>query len=418
MPTNLPTTDVAIVGAGPYGLSAAAHLRRAGVDARCFGDPMSFWRGMPKGMFLRSNYGATNIGALHGDLSLDAFQQDSGRTITQPVPLADFVDYGLWVQRRAVPDVDERLVKRVQRDAEGFVVTLEDGARLAARRVVVAGGIERFARRPADFADLPPQLASHTGDHSDMAPFAGKRLAVVGGGQSALECAALALEAGAEVEVFVRRKRIVWLRGHGVKKRLGRLGPVVYAPTDVGPLWYSRLVYTPRLFTSVLPKRAQLQVARRCIRPAGSHWLIERLQGATLNLSSAVRSARAEGEQVRVALEDGSTRLVDHLLYGTGYRIDIARYPFLSPELLMGVRRIDGYPMLARGMESSVPGLHFLGAPAAWSFGPINRFVSGSWYAGRAVAAAVTGTRPQRRVPFVIAPAGDEVQQSRAAAAP
>jgi hypothetical protein len=418
MPTNLPTTDVAIVGAGPYGLSAAGHLRRAGVEARCFGDPMSFWRGMPKGMFLRSNYGATNIAALHGDLSLDAFQQDTGRTVTQPVPLADFIDYGLWVQQRAVPDVDERLVKRVQRDEEGFVVTLEDGARLAAGRVIVAGGIERFARRPPEFAHLPPELASHTGDHSDMAVFAGKRVAVVGGGQSALECSALALEAGAEVEIFVRRKRVVWLRGHGVKKRIGALGPIVYAPTDVGPLWYSRLVYMPRLFTAVMPKRAQLRVARRCIRPAGSHWLVDRLQAGTLNLSSAVVSARQEGEQVRVGLEDGSTRLVDHLLYGTGYQVDIAKYPFLSPELLMGVRRIDGYPVLAPGMESSVAGLHFLGAPAAWSFGPINRFVSGSWYAGRAVTAAVTGTRPGRRVPFVIAPAGDALPESRAAAAP
>jgi hypothetical protein len=42
-------------------------------------------------------------------------------------------------------------------------------------------------------------------------------------------------------------------------------------------------------------------------------------------------------------------------------------------------------------MESSVPGLHFLGAPAAWSFGPIMRFVSGGWYTGQALARTIAG---------------------------
>jgi hypothetical protein len=77
-------------------------------------------------------------------------------------------------------------------------------------------------------------------------------------------------------------------------------------------------------------------------------------------------------------------------MFGTGYRVDLARYGFISEGILNSVRRVDGYPLLQRGLETSVPGLHVVGAPAAWSFGPIMRFVSGSWYAGRAVASAVS----------------------------
>jgi len=42
---------------------------------------------------------------------------------------------------------------------------------------------------------------------------------------------------------------------------------------------------------------------------------------------------------------------------------------------------VDGFPVLNRGLESSIPGLHFLGKPAAWSFGPLLGFVSGAEFA-------------------------------------
>ena len=47
--------DVAVIGAGPYGLSVAAHLREQSLKVIVFGRPMSFWdRNMPVGMLLRS----------------------------------------------------------------------------------------------------------------------------------------------------------------------------------------------------------------------------------------------------------------------------------------------------------------------------------------------------------------------------
>ena len=170
-----------------------------------------------------------------------------------PIPVEAFIAYGEWVQERAVPDLHRREVVSVDRQPGGFSVRLADGDELTAARVVVACGIAKFASSPPQFADVPRELATHTSEHGDFQPFAGRRVAVVGGGQSALESAALLAEAGADVDVLVRANRIVWLRGVGVKQRLGRLGPIVYAPTDVGPLWYSRLVAQPNASLPALP---------------------------------------------------------------------------------------------------------------------------------------------------------------------
>ena len=80
-------TDVAVIGAGPHGLAATAHLRRAGVAVHVLGEPMSFWRGMPAGMLLRSNWTATSIAEHVGPLSLDSFCADRGLSFGLPVPL-------------------------------------------------------------------------------------------------------------------------------------------------------------------------------------------------------------------------------------------------------------------------------------------------------------------------------------------
>jgi len=386
-------TDVAILGAGPYGLAAAAHLRRAGLDVRVFGDPMSFWRGMPTGMLLRSNWNATCIADFQGPLSLDAYCDAVGAHVDRPVPLASFIEYGIWVQQQAVPDLDRRPVKTLDGDQGRFRMLLDDGSRFDARRVIVAAGIKPFANRP-DYAEgLPPEVASHTGDHQELGRFSGARVLVVGGGQSALESAALLHESGAQAEVVVRADHLNWLHGGKYHRKLGRLAPLVYAPTDVGPMGLSRLLAVPDVFRR-LPRSIQDPLAYRSIRPAGAAWLTARLKSVPITMTKSIVSASATSEGVQVRFADGGQRTVDHLLLGTGYRVDIARYSFLAPALLARVRRVNGYPVLIRGMESSVGGLHFVGAPAAWSFGPIMRFVSGGWYTGRALAWAVTGVRP------------------------
>ena len=384
-------TNVVIIGAGPYGLAAAAHLRRAGVETRVIGEPMSFWQNnMPAGLLLRSNWTATCIAEYEGELSLDSFCAATGAKFSTPVPLDRFIEYGLWVQQQVAPDVDRRLVQELEAGPGGFKLTLADGTAMSARRVLVAAGIAPFANLPAIAAGLPPELASHTGEHRDFESFRGKRVLVVGGGQSALECAALLHESGAQAEVAVRQSRIIWLHGGKYQRKLGRYATLVYAPTDVGPMGLSRLVGAPGLFTR-LPRQAQTPLAYRSIRPAGAAWLPARLTEVPVRLNRTVVSATPRDGQVQVAFADGETQVVDHLFFGTGYQVDIAKYPFLSPGLTGRIKRAGGYPLLRNGMESSVPGLHFLGAPSAWSYGPIVRFVSGGWFTSRELVRAIAG---------------------------
>jgi hypothetical protein len=115
-----------------------------------------------------------------------------------------------------------------------------------------------------------------------------------------------------------------------------------------------------------------------------------RVANVSVTIGQAIVSATpATGGRLRVKLDDGSERTVDHVLMGTGYRVDITKYPFLSKKLLASIRHVGGYPQLNAGFESSVAGLHFLGAPAAWSFGPLMRFVAGADFATRSLARGV-----------------------------
>ena len=393
--------DVAILGAGPYGLSAAAHLRTVkGLELHVFGEPMSFWdRSMPTGMLLRSNWSASQIADPDGALTLEAYQAATGSHVSTPVQLEQFVQYGHWYQRQAVPNLDHRKVAKVESDRNGFRLILEDGVIVNSRRVVIAGGISSFAWRPPEFRHLSPSLISHTSEHRDLRNFSGKVVVVVGSGQSALESSALLHEGGAEVEVIARSAKIHWLQGHLSKVLHHRLGKptrhLLYAPTDVGPAGISQLMARPDLLRH-LPRGLQDALGRRCIRPAGARWLVERLRDVPITLGRSIVSAAIVSDRVKIRLDDGSERMADHILLGTGYRVDVSQYAFLAHELAQSVDRLNGYPCLKKGLETSVPGLHILGAPAAWSFGPLMRFVSGTGYASRALIESIAGESKTR----------------------
>jgi hypothetical protein len=262
------------------------------------------------------------------------------------------------------------------------------------QRVVVATGIAKFARRPAAFESFSPELVSHTCENRSVNSFAGQRVVVVGGGQSAIESAALLHEAGAEVEVVARQPRINWLdqKAQWLKSSANPFRALLYPPTDVGPPGLNGIVATPGLFRQ-LPARLQTAVARRSIRPAASGWLVPRMRGVPIATGCRVTEAREKGGRVQLVTDDGVKRAADHVLLATGFQVDVARYGFLSPRILHGLRLHDGYPELKAGLESSVPGLHFLGAPAARSFGPLCRFVSGTAFAGAELARRITRRR-------------------------
>jgi len=380
-----------------------------GLNVHTLGEPLSFCeRNIPLGMLLRSGWAASHIADPNQSLTLDSYRAASGNHFSSPVPLDRFVNYGHWYRNHAVPNLDQRKIARVEPTADGFRLVLEVGETILARRLVVAAGISSFAWRPPEFADLPSSLASHTSEHRELPKFAGKRLLVIGSGQSALESAALLHEGGAEVEIVARAPRIRWLGGlvsKAIHSGLGStLSKLLYAPTDVGPAGISQVVARPDLVRG-LPRPIQDWLRSRSIRPAGARWLVERLKSVPMSLGrSSVRAAEVGG-RVKVQLDDGSVRTVDHVLLGTGYRVDVSKYDFLDPKLANSISRFGGYPRLTDGFESSIPRLHFLGAPAIWSFGPLMQFVVGTHYSSRAllryIAGRAAGQRVQVREPLV-----------------
>lgn len=399
---ELPTV---IVGAGPNGLAVAAHLRDAGIDLRCFGAPLEAWiEHMPAGMLLRSRRRSSHIADPHQELTIDHYERAEGRRVSRPtITREEFVDYGRWFQRRVVPDLDTRKVTEIAHRDGVFEVTVDGDERLLASRVVIAAGLAQFLNIPAPFAGLPAPFCSHSYEHADLAGFAGLRTAVIGSGQSALESAALLHETGARVELVARTASIRWLaEGEPTTPRppvppsVGRTPP----PTDVGGRGAGWIVAAPDVFRR-MPRRLQPAISFRCIRPAGASWLRPRLADVPMSLGRRVLAAEVLDGAVELSLDDGSKRTVDRVFLGTGYRVDVRRYPFLAADLLAALDVVDGYPVLSTGLESSVRGLHFMGAPAAYSFGPINRFVVGSWYSAPAVARRAAGRRqPPFRVAF------------------
>jgi cation diffusion facilitator CzcD-associated flavoprotein CzcO len=420
--TPVPSNDkpVVVIGAGPHGLATVAHLRDAGVPTVTFGEPLSFWKEtMPTGMLLRSATWSSNISSPRRELALSRWSEQHDRTLPRDLSIQWFIEYGSWFQEHVVPDVDRRVISEVATRNGSFVVRVADGEELEASHVVVAAGIGPFANVPEAFRGEFGGRVTHTSATPSLDSLAGKSVLVLGSGQSALESAALLVEANAaKVEVVTRAPRIFWLNHGWIGEQAGGRAPLppppkrgaaagaqsepsfrarhgLYwhdAPTDLGGPLSSWLGAAPDVLRH-LPRGFRASLTYDHVKPAGADWLPERLRSASFTLGRPPKAAQLLDGQVRVELDDGSERVVDHVLLGTGYTVDVRRYPFLSTGILERLSLVDGSPALTRGLESSVAGLHFVGATATETFGPTMRFVVGTAYSGPAVAQHVVGDR-------------------------
>ncbi len=398
--------DVAIVGAGPYGLSVAAHLRAAGLSCRQFGLPMRLWReAMPRGMYLKSQGFASNLSDPEGTHTLEAFCHKTGHPYASyglPVSLDNFISYGQWFADELAPGLEEVLVTEVARHGDGYAVTLATGETVRASNVVVAAGVEHFARMPRRYADLPDALCTHASAHTDLSTFAGQRVVVVGAGQSALESAALLHESGAEVQIVARASRVRW-NGEPLDPERPLPQRMREPESGLGSGWstwfYSR---HPEIFRH-LPERTRIYRARTALGPAGASWLRCRVEDQFPVLTGhAVRSATAtgSGDAVRLGLvtRDGSAKELeaDHVIAATGYRPDLSRLTFLDDGLRSGLRTVAGTPAVDRDYQTSAPGLYVVGPGVAPTFGPVMRFVYGADHAARTVGRRLAGPGTRR----------------------
>ncbi|MET7477194.1 FAD-dependent oxidoreductase [Streptomyces sp. NPDC005648] len=386
---------VVVIGAGPYGLSTAAHLKARGLSVRVFGSPMASWaENMPAGMLLKSPPAASMLSAPKPGFTLDEYAREVGEARLSghdQVPVEMFVRYGRWFGERLVPEVEDVRVTAVGRRGDGgFRVGLASGEEVRAGSVVVAGGMDGFAYVPGALAPLVGEgLVSHSSDHADLGKFAGRDVIVVGAGQSAQESAALLHEAGARVRLVARTEKLVFGAGPTA-------GPHWQPDTPLGRSWALYAVVHQAAAFRFLPDAARLRLVRRVLGPFGSWWLKPRLDGVVpMHLGRRVVEARRDGERVVVSVRDRQGRDeildADHVLAATGYRVRVDALGFLGPELRAGVTRVGGFPRLDPGFQSSVPGLYFTGIQAAGTFGPLLRFTCGTEFSAPRLAGAVGG---------------------------
>jgi thioredoxin reductase len=396
------TREIVVIGAGPYGLSTAAHLQGAGIEPYVIGQPMAFWKeNMPGGMLLRSKAEASNISAPQKHLSITAYEKTLRRRIPDPVPIEDFIAYGEWFQKQIAPKLDTRYVLKVARVGNEFELTMVDGEKFRTKAVVLALGIGFFTYRPEEFAGIPSELAPHSSSMNDFSHLRGKRVAVLGKGQSALEYAALLHEIGADVQIITRAPGLA-CRPFAWRKNLFRKlmpGPLkgishrILPPTDLGDIRTARKMANPELFRKQTPEMQQ-KLLKDCARPVGAYWLPSRLENVKVRAGVTVSSVSTSGSSLRLTLTDGSNDQVDSVILATGYRIDISKYHILDSSLQQQIQRTpDGYPVLDTSLQTSVEGLYMAGVIGEKTLGPTLRFVTGTSNAGPRLAAGVARRR-------------------------
>jgi len=404
------SVDVAVVGAGPYGLSVAAHLKAAGVGYRQFGVPMNLWRTMmPAGMYLKSQGFASNLSDPRGEKTLEAFCEATGREYRYyglPVPLANFVAYGAWFQEQLGLPVEETLVTSISRDNGGFLLSAGT-EQLRARQVVLAIGVEHFAYLPDLFAALPKELCGHASAYSDLSTtFKGRRVLVVGAGNSALESAALLHEGGADTEILVRETTVKW-NGLPLAPDRPFFQRLREPEAGLGSGW-STWFYSnhPELFRR-LPEGTRIYRSRTALGPAGASWLRDRVEGVLpVHLGHKVTAAEAAGDQVKLTVDAAGTVkefTADHVICGTGYRWDLKKLPFLDAGIKSAARTTGGGGLVNGSYESSVPGLYIVGPLVAPSMGPVMRFVFGAEHAATTVGRQLASSAGRAAAPTMAA---------------
>jgi len=389
--------DTVIIGAGPYGLSMAAHFKNHGIPFRIFGRPMDSWVAhMPKGMHLKSDGFASNIYDPNAELTLERFcaeRQIQYAHTGIPVRLDTFSAYGMAFRERIVPELEEKMVVSVERSSQGFLVRLEDGETISARRVVLAVGITHFEYVPENLAQLPSEFLTHSYRHRELDGFKGHRVLVIGGGSSATDLAGLLHEAGADVELVTRRLELKFHTKPTGKPRSG-WQQIRHPQSGLGPGMRSRFYSDFPMLFHPLPLRVRLEIVRTALGPSGGWFARDKVIGKVpLSLGCTPEQAHIENGRVHLKVRDqgGAERELqaEHVIAATGYRVDLDRLRFLSPEIRSKLKAVQRTPVLSTNFESSVPGLYFVGVSAANSFGPVMRFAFGAGFAARTVTEAV-----------------------------
>ncbi len=355
-----------IIGAGPFGLTLSAHLKKQGVSHVVVGKPMEFWeKNMPEGMFLRSSCDWHLDVA--GEHTMEAFIQERGLTVAEvePIALDFYLTYVRWFMEQTALPIHQAYVTNLQQKGGHFLAKLDDESLLEAQHVVVAVGFYYFSFTPTEVAQLLPQgYFSHTCHAVDLPSFSGKRVLIIGGRQSAFEWTALLREKGArEVHVSYRHDTPKFAEAHW--------GWVMDVVNTIGahPRWFRELSpegkeeYRYRLWAE----------GRLKLEP----WLNARVHHDNVTLHPHTQLVSTEvtpQHSLKIQLSSGEQIEVDHVITATGYKVETSQLPFLHPDLLASLQCNNGFPCLDAHFQSNIPGLYFTSFMAGQDFGPFFGF--------------------------------------------
>jgi thioredoxin reductase len=276
----------------------------------------------------------------------------------------------------------------------GFQLQLDDGETVHTRSVVLAVGITHFDYVPENLAHLPAEFLSHSARHHEVEPFRGRDVVVIGGGSSALDLTGLLHEAGAHVRLVSRRQELKF-HSQPTGRPRSRWQQIRHPQSGLGPGMRSRFFANAPLAFHYLPERFRVEAVRRTLGPSGGWFIRDKVIGKVplhlgcTPLGAAVRNGKVH---LTVGSADGNERKIvtEHIIAATGYKVDLGRLKFLSPEIRSQLKTVHGSPALSSTFESSMPGIYFVGIAAANSFGPVMRFAFGAGFAARRITQAMT----------------------------
>jgi FAD-dependent urate hydroxylase len=385
---------IAIVGAGPYGLSVAAHLAARNIEHRIFGVPMQFWSQIANAggeRYLKSYCFGTNVSTPKSGYSFADYSEPRGLETFEPCSIADFATYGKWFQKNNVPWVENHDVTGVSTKNGAFLLTLTSGDQFPASNVVIATGLSYFAQVPPVLSRLPAALVTHTSKIARFEEFRGRRVAVVGAGQSALEAAALLSEFGASPELLVREQSLLWQTRVSKSRSLWRKLRSPISGLGTGPKAWALTRFPGAMHRT--PAGWRTRFVKTHLPPEGAWWLRKRVEGRLpVHTQTVVLDAFEREGQAVLRLQTGKggreqQLIVDSVVAGTGYDLSVDRLDFLDASLRGRIARLEGAPRLSATFETSVPGLRWIGPASAMSFGPLFRFVVGAEHTARTVCA-------------------------------
>ena len=381
-----------IIGAGPFGLALSAWARHQGVQHIVLGEAMEFWKKhMPRGMLLRSGFD-WHLDPLN-EHTFEHFLATRNLTPAQagPISLDLYLEYCEWFRRAKGIEPHTDRVHQLDMTDDGLAATLESGDTILAENVILALGFRHFVNVPDPYpAMFPPERMTHTCEAVDLSRYAGRRVLIIGGRQSAFEWAALLNEQGAaSVALSYRHSTPAFTQSDWTW-----IQPLIDGMVE-NPGWYRRL--SPAEKQQV--DQRQWGEGRLKLEP----WLGPRLESDRIRLfpETTVVSAREEpGGSLEVRLSDGTELSIDQVILATGYKVNVARFPLLARgNLLPRLEVSNGYPVLDEQLQSSVPGLFFTSMCALQDFGPFFGFTVAVRTSAKLIGAALTFNSRQPALP-------------------